>query len=189
MADYTQAFDETIPNDEGKYSNDAGDSGGETVYGLTRNYDKDWNGWIAVDSYKGKPDYPNNLPYDQLLELAKPYYKTKYWDYAQMDAWQSQDLAKKCFVIAVNIYTTTAIKWLQTALNALNHNGKDYPDLTVDGVFGAKTLSAMNSCQNLANVLELVRAQQDSYYLNITMSNPANEKFINGWINRVRDEA
>ncbi len=104
-----------------------------------------------------------------------------------MDLWPSQDLAKKCFVVA--IYTTTAVKWLQTALNAVNHNGKDYPDLTVDGIFGSKTLTAMNSCQNLANVLELVRAQQDTYYLNLAENNPATyEQFLNGWINRVRDE-
>ena len=51
MADFLPAFKKTIIS-EGLYSNDKEDTGGETVLGLTRAADADWDGWQLVDSMK-----------------------------------------------------------------------------------------------------------------------------------------
>lgn len=192
MADFNKAFNETIIPNEGKYSNDKNDNGGETVYGLTRKDDVDWEGWKIVDNYKGKSGYPNNLPYSQLLLLAQSYYKKKYWDYAQMDYAQmdkfpSQDLAKKIFSISVNMGKSIAIMFLQRALNVLNHNGKDYPNITIDGIFGTQTLSNVLKC-NVTNVLDVVKSLQGARYVALSESNSKLQDFTNGWINRMRDE-
>jgi len=65
--------------------------------------DSDWPGWAIVDKYKGKIGYPNNLPFDQLADLARPYWKKKAWDYASLDQYPDQDLAEKVFRISVNM--------------------------------------------------------------------------------------
>jgi lysozyme family protein len=38
---------------EGTYSKVPGDSGGETVFGITRVYDPDWAGWRRVQRLTG----------------------------------------------------------------------------------------------------------------------------------------
>lgn len=184
MADFEKVFTETIIPNEGKYSNDKNDSGGETVYGLTRKDDKDWGGWAIVDKYKDK----TQLPFTTLQMMAKPYYKIKYWDFMQLDKFP-QDLAKRLFTIAVNMGRYWAVSFLQRALNVLNHNGKDYPDLVADGLFGAKTLNAVLASKNLPNVLEAVKGLQAQRYVALTEANQNLEDFTNGWFNRMRNEA
>src|SRR5690606_25923343 len=126
MTDFNQAFQKVIIQMEGKYSNDKNDSGGETVWGLTRKDDSDWPGWAIVDQYKGKIGYPNNLPFDQLADLARPYWKKKAWDYAKLDEYPDQELAEKIFRISVNMGKFWAIAFLQRSFNVLNRRASYY---------------------------------------------------------------
>jgi lysozyme family protein len=103
MADFLQAYKLTV-GEEGLYSNDAGDSGGETVLGLTRNADGSWDGWKLVDQYKSKPNFPDNLNgiKSALDTLAKPYYKKKYWDKIRGDEIKNQQEANRIYDTYVN---------------------------------------------------------------------------------------
>ena len=55
---FKRAFRLIIEGFEGNYSNDKDDPGGETYKGISRNMNKDWEGWKIIDSYKGKKNYP-----------------------------------------------------------------------------------------------------------------------------------
>lgn len=95
MADFNIAF-KRILSDEGiKWENDPDDAGGETYAGLTRKADPSWTGWTIIDQYKKKPNFPANLSavQSQLIELAKPFYKTKYWDKVWGDKIMDQRIA------------------------------------------------------------------------------------------------
>ena len=103
MANFLPAYKLTVAS-EGLWSNDEGDSGGETVLGLTRNTDPDWAGWHIVDMQKGKDNYPNNLNqvHDTLETLAIPYYKNKFWNKIRGDEILVQEEANKIFDMYVN---------------------------------------------------------------------------------------
>jgi len=189
MTDFNQAFQKVIVEMEGKYSNDASDPGGETVWGLIRSDDSDWPGWKIVDQYKGKSGYPNNLPFDQLADLAKPYWKKKAWDYALLDQYPDQELAEKVFRIGVNMGKYWGGAFLQRSLNVLNRRGKDYPDLKVDGQPGAKTLAAVNAYLstngNVSNLIKGMDGLQTARYIALGEGNEKLEDFENGWLNTI----
>ncbi|WP_446039228.1 putative peptidoglycan-binding domain-containing protein [Streptomyces sp. SID1121] len=54
-------------------------------------------------------------------------------------------IALKLFDVAVNMGGGTAAKFLQRVLNVLNRRQADYPDMTVDGAIGPKTVSAFTA--------------------------------------------
>jgi lysozyme family protein len=117
MANALPAINNTIYN-EGLYSNDVGDSGKETVLGLTRAYDADWEGWALVDKYRNKPNFPHNLVgiQQQLHALAVPFYKKKYWDVIRGDEIHDQEEAQRIYDMEVN-KDTTAIVLAQRVLH------------------------------------------------------------------------
>jgi len=190
MTDFNQAFQKVIIQMEGKYNNDKNDSGGETDWGLTRKDDSDWPGWTIVDQYRGKMSYPNNLPFDQLADLAKPYWKKKAWDYARLDQYPEQALAEKLFRISVNMSKFWAIAFhLQRSFNVLKRRASYYFDLKVDGVAGPKTLSgflAYNAHEgNIKNLLTAVTGFQIVRYITLGEANEKLEDFENGWLNTI----
>jgi lysozyme family protein len=81
MADIKIAF-ELIVGYEGLYSNDKNDTGGETVLGLTRKYEPNWQGWVIVDAAKKTANFKATLKEreDELKMLAIKHYKKEYWD-------------------------------------------------------------------------------------------------------------
>ena len=118
---------------EGGYTSDPKDPGGETNFGIT----------IAVARENGYGGPMKDMP----RIFAQQVYLKKYWNgpgFASIDNIYP-DLAERLFDISVNIGEKVGIKWLQRCLNALNHNGEDYPDLPVDGTIGPKTLNALRS--------------------------------------------
>jgi lysozyme family protein len=79
----------------------------------------------------------------------------------------------------------TAVTFLQRGLNALNHGGKDHPDLVVDGSFGQKTLNAVLACKNILGLLTAIKSLQGARYVEITEKNSSQKDFANGWMGRV----
>lgn len=97
-------------------------------------------------------------------------------------------VAEKLVDGAVNAGPGRASRWFQIGLNALNRDGKDYPDVVVDGQVGAKTIAAyqglerargrVKACELMLKVLDI---QQGYHYLSLKM-----ETFTVGWIdNRI----
>jgi len=189
MTDFNEAFQKVIIQMEGKYNNDKNDSGGETVWGLTRKDDIDWSGWPIVGQYKGKIGYPNKLPFNQLADLAKPYWKKKAWNYDSLDQYSDQALAEKIFLISVNMGKFWAIAILQRSFNVLNRRASYYFYLKVDGVAGPKTLSAVLAYNahegNTRNLLTAVTGLQIVRNIILGEANEKLEDFENGWLNTI----
>lgn len=172
---------------EGFYSNDPTDSGGETLYGIARNANPSWAGWPIVDSYKKKAGFPNSMKDDfQLKSLEYTFYKANYWDTLNLDSVINQEIANEAYDTAVNMGVNTSAKFIQQALNLLNKNNQDYPDLAVDGKIGPVTLNILNTHKYPKAVLRALNGLQFERYASIVRNNPAQERFMAGWlINRL----
>ena len=59
-------------------------------------------------------------------------------------------------------------------------------NLTVDGIVGANTLKYANGSKMKSVESEFIKLR-NQYYKNITIKNPSQNKFLNGWYNRVKN--
>lgn len=116
MADFLIA-DAKRDYNEGFY--DAGvehDSGGETLWGIARNKNPQWDGWKLVDKYKGRKDFPEVLKTIPLLsKLRQAFYKKDFWNRLRGDEIVDQEIASKAYDTAVNVGIPPAIRFLQAA--------------------------------------------------------------------------
>lgn len=185
MADFKAAYAKTMKI-EGGYAADKDDSGGETWKGIARNYHPNWAGWAIVDSFKNKTGFEANLYASQTLQrLVLEFYKKEFWDVMRLDELYHQYIAEEMFDTGVNMNHIIAVEFLQRSLNSTNRNGKEYPDVIVDGRVGPKTIAAMNNHPKPINVLKLLNCQQGVRYMDIARHNPVQEKFMNSWLSRV----
>ena len=184
MANISQAFKDIVIPSEGVYSNDKADTGGETVYGIARNIDKDWD-WGLVDYYKTQPNFPNNLNNPKILASAESYYKKNYWDKMRLDEIKSQKVATEMFDIGINMGISYGVKFAQIAANCLNKQGTLWSDIVEDGISGPATISAINNAPE-AELLITLNCQQGQRYIDICKANPKMEVFFLGWIRRCK---
>ena len=177
--DVADLIDEVIAR-EGGYSNHPADRGGPTNWGITQ----------AVARANGYAGPMQALPRAQAAAI----YRRLYWDQPGYGfvAELAPAIAAELFDTAVNMGVGTATGFLQRALNALNRNQKDYPDLTVDRVIGARTLAALQAFRVLRGtmgdrvLLAAIEAMQGERYIALAESRPANEAFLYGWLaNRI----
>ena len=103
-------------------------------------------------------------------EQAEAIYRTHFWLF---DGVLSQPVANKLFNEYVNM-EHNAIKMAQRTLT-----------LTEDGVFGPATLKAVNS-EDPVSFLQRYRNELVDYYLRLVEENPAEAKYLKGWLNRAR---
>jgi lysozyme family protein len=177
--DVAALIDEVIAR-EGGYSNHPADRGGPTNFGITQ----------AVARANGYAGDMRQLP----RGVAEAIYRRLYWErpgYAFV-AEIAPNVAAELFDSAVNMGPATATAFLQRALNALNRNQKDYPDLKTDRLVGAKTLAALGAFMRLRGeagekvLLKAIEALQGERYVALAESRPANEAFLYGWLaNRI----
>ncbi len=187
-------FDLSLPvvlRHEGGYVFDADDPGGETYRGISRRFHPRWPGWVRVDmaKKKGKRGLEKRLAADEVLQAeVAAFYRTQFWDRLWGDRIPDQALADELFDTAVNMGVHRAVIFLQRALNLLNRNQRDFPDLLEDGLFGPKTLFTLSRCLSRGDgpyVLKLCNLLQGEHYLEVTERNPSQEKFLRGWLSRV----
>jgi len=176
---FDQFFDELMKV-EGGYVNDSRDSGGATRYGVTEAVARA-NGWKGAMSA---------LP----LSLAKSIYKRQYWDALRLDDIQNlcPALCLKLADIAVNMGVKQAGFFLQRLLNALNNEGKIYPDIKADGAVGPITISTLRrflSARAPHGETVLIRALnclQGEFYISLAERRQKDEAFLYGWLlNRI----
>jgi lysozyme family protein len=188
MALFLEAYEITLKH-EGGYDNDPDDVGGETYKGVARDYYPSWPGWAVIDDAKSYPNFPDNLTHDtELNSMIKDFYRANYWDRFWGDQFSNQNIANELFDTAVNMGVSRSVKFLQTALNLLNRNKLNYPDIDEDGVFGHKTMNALNSYLYLDKdiyLLKIMNILQGMHYINYMKSSPNQEKFARGWLKRV----
>ena len=186
MAQFEKAFLITLGH-EGGYSFDPVDAGGETYKGVARKANPLWAGWSILDNLKNdKKNFPKNLDANSSLQShVKALYKTNYWDVNKLDAVNDQAIAEEAFDTGVNMGVGVAARYIQEALNLLNRNQQSYPDLKVDGAIGSVTIGVLNSHPNPKAILKTMNGLQFMKYVEICKANPAQEKFFNGWLNRI----
>lgn len=169
---------------EGGYCNVAGDAGGETIFGIAKNANPDSKIWAILDKYKAELEPLTKAKYKSLenMCLADPEFKAEmdtiyrklYWDKIKGDEIQSQDVANILYDFAVNSGPGRAIKHIQRILG-----------VAADGALGPKTVAAINAsdAKDLCNKLCDSRTE----YFKKIAENGENHKFLNGWLNRVKD--
>jgi lysozyme family protein len=170
MADFKTAYKITMAH-EGGWANNPADTGGETWRGIARNKHPDWLGWMLVDKAK-HGDFPANLNSVSGLQ-------------DMVDQVNNQKIANELFDTSVNMGQGIAALFLQRSLNVSNRNGKDYPDLQVDGNIGPVTINALNNHPRQEQVLKLLNTLQGARYISICEANPSQEIFLNSWLSRV----
>jgi lysozyme family protein len=153
MADFEKAISRTLSN-EGGYSNDSTDLGGETKFGIS------------------KRAYPKEDIKNLTIERAKSIYKTDYWDKIKGDQVNSQVIANSIFDFAVNAGVKTSIKLAQNIVSVLE-----------DGIIGVKTINALNSIPE-SNFKMLSTLKKIQRYIDICQKNPNQKKYFFGWIKR-----
>ena len=130
-----------------------------------------WGITEAVARANGYQGPMRNLPREQAAQI----YRKLYW----LDT-------------GINMGVGTAAGFLQRALNALNRQGRDYADLTVDRAIGPRTLAALDGflkTRGMAGEIVLLRAVealQGERYIALAEKNPSQEAFLYGWLaNRI----
>lgn len=161
---------------EGDYSDHPADRGGPTRWGVTEQVARAYG-------YKGDM---RTLPRQTAIDI----YRQRYWLQPRFDqvAAVSPALAEELFDTGVNMGQTVAAKFLQRALNALNRQGKDYPDVAADGQIGPMTIAALKGfaakrgAAGLKVLTRAVDALQGERYIAIAEARASQEEFLFGWL-------
>lgn len=115
MADFLLAHAVTKAN-EGVYSNDKRDSGGETYMGISRNRHPMWEGWRYVDACKGSTTFPSCLSKNtKLKQMVLDFYRFNFWNKVWGDRIEDQQVATQLYDTAVNKGYVSAIRTSQVA--------------------------------------------------------------------------
>ena len=156
MADFNIAV-QTVLRNEGGYSNDPDDPGGETKYGISKRSHPDLN--IA------------NLSMAEAIGV----YQREYWKYDEVS---DQAVATKIFDCAVNHGN---VRIPQRACYRIT--GK--PDRQ-DGAWGPETLAAINIVPP-SLMLQAIRWEWAQSILQDVIANPPRLKFAAGWLARAQE--
>jgi lysozyme family protein len=152
------------------YVNDPVDAGGETVSGVTRkNYPsiKIWQSLDKLDIAAKKRYEPTE---EEWKEIDQVFY-TNYYVPLKIENFTNEQLALQVFDTGINAGINRSARILQ-----------EVSKVTQDGIIGINTLTAANSNPN---TLELFKERRKSFYNNLVVSKPSNQRFIKGWLNRV----
>lgn len=172
---------------EGFYSHRADDKGGETYRGISRKYNPNWRGWAIIDKYKVRTGFIDLLAGDPDLNALVREFYLALWKRIHCDDMDSQEIAVQLFDITVHSGESTAVEFLQIALNALNRNGKLWPDLKIDGVIGAKTLWTVEQAKARWHlVAKMMAGLRIAYFAKLMREDPSQEEFAAGWLERVK---
>lgn len=171
-----EALIDDVIGREGGYVNHPADRGGPTRWGVTE----------AVARAEGYRGDMRTLPRETAVDI----YRRLYWlrpGYHRI-AGLVPDVAAELFDTAVNMGPDTATRFLQRALNALNRNARDYPDIAADGRAGPQTLAALSGFLKARGkaggvvLLKALNALQGERYVALAEQRPANEAFLYGWL-------
>ena len=168
MAEFIEAYQEVIKN-EGLFSNDALDSGGRTVLGISEKNWPKWDGWKIVDTLSSPKEMATH---SELQKLVQSFYLQNFWNPIKGDSITSQKIANSIFDFAVNAGVKTSVMLAQRTIGV-----KD------DGIIGKDTLSTLNSFGERLFIAEFKLAKIDRY-CDIVDEKPSQLRFLKGWVRR-----
>jgi lysozyme family protein len=175
MVRLNQSIDKLIER-EGDFFDHPDDKGGPTMYGVTE----------KVARLHGFDGPMQHMP----RTLAVAIYKDQYWSVPNFDrvAMIDQAIAEEMLDTGVNMGISWPGIFLQRSLNALNNQGTHYSDITVDGLIGNATLSALKDFLDKRKglgrgvLLKALNCLQGARYIEISESRERNESFVFGWL-------
>lgn len=153
---------------EGEFTDDENDRGGATNFGITEEEAREFG-------YAGDM---RNLTKD----FAKNIYLKKYYLGNKLDKVINNKVALSIFDWSFNS-GRWATKKAQVTLNS--YFGYD---LVVDGIFGIKTIKALNEVEEQGKSEEFLKNYhnlQRKFYHSVVEYNPTQSDFLKGWLNRV----
>ncbi len=173
-----RALIDSIIAEEGVYSKDPDDPGGETKYGVTQ---------AAIDDYRDKIDRNFNLaPGEISRDQAVQIYDDLIRSY-RLDRIADPDLRAQVIDIMVNPGIGAAGEML---LDALEERGYDVRVDPSDNVIGSRTLGIIRDLVNRRDEAELTRISNDlvrrrkAYYADQIQDKPFKKKWRKGWMER-----
>jgi len=156
---------------EGIYSNDPNDPGGETFLGISRHYFPNWEGWKLIDTGNFYTLTIKEVKNSKIYPYVLEFYFNNFWKKLHMD--DIPDSIKEIyFDSAINMGIKRAIKILQMSIDTLP-----------DGIIGPITLKTLKVA-NEKLLYERFKINRIGYYAKICNENRKLEKFLLGWINR-----
>jgi lysozyme family protein len=162
-----EAAYEAMIRDEGGYTLHTveGDRGGTTYAGIARRMNPQWPGWAHID----RGDIPPT-------SMVRDFYREGWWEPLRCDEIASYDVASSIFNFAVN--TSAYGRPLVAAKLAQLVVG-----VTPDGVFGPRTLAAINAMDPKL-FIALFTIAKVARYRDIVQRDRTQLKFLLGWLNR-----
>lgn len=166
---------------EGGYVDNPDDKGGPTKYGITEHVAREWG---YTGDMRDLPEATARDIYRHLYVVQPNFHKV---------AEINPEIGAELVDTGVNMGQAVAATLLQRALNALNSKGLHYPDVTVDGQLGLRSLAALRAflkrrgSEGATVLLVTLNCLQGARYVEITEARERNETFLYGWIaNRVK---
>lgn len=162
---FDNAFEKLILN-EGGFSDDPYDAGGATIYGITsRDYPDTYR--VVLELYRmGNKELA--------LDAAKRFYRKEFWNELYQGIPDSS-LTFKIFDLSVNTGKKTAVKMLQTAI------AKFDKFIKIDGIFGQKTLMAIQNIESEKLYVEYILVAESRYRKLKTAW-----RYLRGWTIRLK---
>lgn len=171
---------EVLRREGPQYTNNPADSGGPTKYGITQ---------AALSAYRGRQVSAADVA--ALTESeAWNVYRERYVarpGYTAVLA-ESEAIAAELVDTGVNLGPARATEFLQRSLNALNRQGKDYADISVDGDCGPGTVRALHAflgkrgAEGESVMLRALNCLQGEFYIGLAERRPKDETFLYGWL-------
>ncbi len=163
---------------EGGFVDHPDDRGGPTCWGITE----------AVARAEGYDGAMQALP----QTLARRIYRARYWLKPRFDAVAAilPQVATELFDTGVNMGPSVAVGFLQRSLNALNRQGRDWPDVALSRQIDAPTLAALRALAARRGaageraLLKALDALQGARYIEIAEARAAQESFVFGWLDK-----
>lgn len=161
---------------EGGYSNDPSDSGGETYRGISRRNWPNWEGWSIVDMSKPLHD-EEVIPNDKLNQLVDEFYLNNFWNSNYLNKVNSDIIACKVLDMCVNMGSHRGITLLQEALDVCGISVNE------DGAMGPVTYMAVNECDE-NQLHQAIKDKCVQFYKDLVVEHPQDNKFLDGWLRR-----
>lgn len=180
MANFDSCVDYVLKH-EGGLTKDKADPGGITNFGISLRFLRE----VPEDNRKRAGIFGEvnektiiDLTQDQAIKL----YRSEFWDKAPFEKIMNPMLGKYIFDMSVHHGFSRAAKITQRACCAAQKI-KDY--VKDDGVFGAKTLSAVNYASFM--LIPALISGRTGFMRQLVAVKPELDVFLDGWITRAFD--
>jgi len=177
MADFKMAFDITS-NNEGGYTFNPSDTGGETVFGISRKNWPNWAGWKYIDQIKETAKTPHEIDHAIAISatpihvLVDSFYRVNFWAPLQLDFVNDQQIANQVYDFGVNAGIGRSAKFLQQAAG-VNADGKIGP-VTIKAVNAGQPETIYNAFQDLRKAFYETLAEKLGQH-----------QFLSSWLSRL----